>query len=133
MVAAMARQCRVLVIDDEQDTAQTFAYILAGMGHEATFLTDPHTVLARVAEIKPHIVFMDINMPGLDGWEVAKMIRRQHPQDGETLKLVAITGQAGDSAQAKSRMAGFDAHLRKPVSPDLAEAVVRQFFGGPFG
>ena len=132
MVATMARQCRVLVVDDEPDTAQTFAYILASMGHETTFLTDPRTVLARVAEIKPHIVFMDINMPGLNGWEVAKMIRRQHPQDGETLKLVAITGQTGEGAQVKSRMAGFDAHLLKPVSPDLAEAVVRQFFGGPF-
>ena len=125
------KACRVLVVDDEQDTAQTFAYLLVGMGHEATFLTDPHAVLTRIAQINPHIVFLDINMPGLNGWEVAKMIRKNHPPDGEGLKLVAITGQADEAAYAKSRKAGFDAHLLKPISVDLARAIVRQFFGGP--
>jgi CheY-like chemotaxis protein len=123
-------RCRVLVVDDEQDTAQTFAYLLVGMGHEATFLTDPQKVIEKIAQLKPHIVFLDINMPGLNGWEVAKLIRKDYPNDGEALKLVAVTGQTEQTAHEKSRKAGFDAHLLKPVSPDLAEAVVRQFFGG---
>ena len=129
LVDVATNPCRVLVVDDEQDTAQTFAYLLVGMGHEATFLTDPHKVLEKIAHVKPHIVFLDISMPGLNGWEVAKIIRREHPQEGETLTLVAITGHTGEDAHAKSRKAGFDAHLLKPVSMDLAEAVIKQFFG----
>jgi CheY-like chemotaxis protein len=120
-------KCRVLVVDDDQDTARSFAYLLVGVGHEATFLTDPHEVPAAVARVNPHIIFLDINMPGLNGWEVAKMIRKQHRQD-EGLRLVAITGHADETAPVKSRKAGFDAHVLKPVSVDLVEAIIRQFF-----
>jgi CheY-like chemotaxis protein len=122
------RACRVLVVDDDRDTAQTFAYLFVGMGHEATFLTDPGLVPETVERMKPDIIFLDIGMPTMNGWEVAKMLRKRYPHDG-SLKLVAITGHADEDAMAKSRMAGFDAHLPKPVSPPLAEAIIKQFFG----
>lgn len=121
-------RCRVLVVDDDQDTAQTFAYLFVGMGHEATFLTDPLQVVDVVKRIKPHIIFLDIGMPGLNGWEVAKMIRRHYPPDRDGVKLIAITGHADETARVKSRQAGFDAHLPKPVSMDLAEAIIQLFF-----
>lgn len=122
------RPCRVLVVDDDKDAAQTFAYLFVSMGHEATFLTDPRQVAETVERMKPDIVFLDIGMPALNGWEVATMLRKKYPYDG-SLKLIAITGHADEAATAKSRMAGFDAHLPKPVSPQLAEAIMRQFFG----
>lgn len=119
------RPRRVLVVDDDQDTAQTFAYLLVGMGHEATFLTEPRLVLETVDRLKPHIVFLDIGMPGLNGWEIATMVRKKYPYDG--LYLVAISGQAADEkAHIKSRKAGFDAHVTKPVAIDLVESIIKQ-------
>ena len=117
--------CRILVVDDDQDTAQTFAYLLVGMGHEATFLTDSRQVVDTVNRIRPHMIFLDIGMPGLNGWEVARLLRKHYPPDS-SLRLVAITGHADDTAPIKSRQAGFDAHLRKPLAIDLVEAIIRQ-------
>ena len=117
--------CRILVVDDDQDTAQTFAYLLVGMGHEATFLTDSRQVVDTVNRIRPHMIFLDIGMPGLNGWEVARLLRKQYPPDS-SLRLVAITGHAEESAHIRSRQAGFDAHVRKPLAIDLVEAIIRQ-------
>ena len=115
---------RVLVVDDDRDTAETLAYLLKGMGHEATFLTEPSLVAETVDRIKPHIVFLDIGMPGVNGWELAAMIRKKYPYD--RLHLVAVTGQRDDKARAKSRQAGFDAHVTKPVAIDLVESIIKQ-------
>lgn len=117
--------CRILVVDDDQDTAQTFAYLLVGMGHEAIFVTDSSQVVATVNRIKPHMIFLDIGMPGLNGYEVAKLLRKEYPPDS-SLRLVAITGQSDEKAHIKSRQAGFDAHVKKPVAIDLVEAIIRQ-------
>ncbi len=119
------KSCRVLVVDDDHDTAQTLAYLLVGMGHEASFLTDPHQVADTVDRVKPHVILLDIGMPGLDGWEVAKRLRKQYPPDSP-LRLVAITGRTDEHAHIKSRQAGFDAHLKKPVAVDLVEAIIKQ-------
>jgi CheY-like chemotaxis protein len=120
--------CRIVVVDDDKDTAQTLAYLIVGMGHEATFLTNPLQVVDTVNRIRPHIVLLDIGMPGLNGWEVAKLLRRHYPPESE-LRLVAITGHGDEAAHIKSRQAGFDAHVRKPVAVDLVEAIIRQFAG----
>jgi CheY-like chemotaxis protein len=64
-------------------------------------------------------------MPGLNGWEVARLVRKQYPP-GSTLRLVAITGRSDENAHVKSRQAGFDAHVNKPVAIDLVEAILKQ-------
>jgi CheY-like chemotaxis protein len=125
MVNMATTRCRVLVVDDDKDTAQSFAYLLVGMGHEATFLTDPREVLETTQRMRPHLVFLDIGMPDLDGWEVARLLRKLYPQD-DTLRLIAISGRGDDEARRKSRQAGFDAHVVKPVEVELVEAIVRQ-------
>jgi len=119
------RPCRVLVIDDDQDTAQTLAYLLVGMGHEATFLTDPSQALETARRTRPHIIFLDLGMPGMNGWDVAKMLRKEYPVDGR-LCLVAVSGHSDQDARVKSRQAGFDAHVVKPVAVDLVEAIIKQ-------
>ena len=119
------KPCRVLVVDDDKDVAQTFAYLLVCLGHEATFLTDPHQVFETVDRVKPHIVFLDIAMPGMDGWEVAKRLRRHSVADG-ALRLVAVSGSAEPGAHIKSRQAGFDAHVAKPVEAPLLESIINQ-------
>lgn len=96
------------------------------MGHEATFVTDPQKVLEMTDRIKPHIVFLDLGMPGMDGWEVAKRLRQQYPQEDGTLQIVAVSGHGDDRARIKSRKAGFDAHVLKPVDIELVEVIIRQ-------
>jgi len=120
------RSRKVLVVDDDEDTARTFAFLLISMGHQATFLTDPHAVVEAVNLAKPHIVFLDLGMPGLDGWEVAKRLRQQYPQEDGTLQIVAVSGHGEDQARIKSRKAGFDAHVLKPVDIDLVEVIMKQ-------
>jgi CheY-like chemotaxis protein len=117
---------RILVVDDHEDTAQSFAALLRALGHEVEAVTDPARVEARVAEVEPHIVFLDIGMPKLNGWQVAERLRARYPQ--EALKLVAITAYGEAHDRARSRRAGFDAHLVKPASVDLVESILTQFF-----
>jgi CheY-like chemotaxis protein len=124
-----ASRCRVLVVDDDRDSAQTFAYLLAGMGHETRYLTDPGRVLRTVARFKPQIVFLDIGMPGISGWELAEALRRQYAYDA--LRLVALTARGEDQDRVRSRQAGFDAHILKPVSMDLVESIIEQLFPKP--
>ena len=116
----------MLVVDDDKDSAQTFAYLLAGMGHEARHLTDPAKVLRTVARFKPHIVFLDIAMPGITGWELAAALRKQYSYD--SLRLVALTALGEEADRIRSRQAGFDAHILKPVSMDLIESIIDQLF-----
>lgn len=118
----------MLVVDDDTDTAQTFASLLTEMGHEATFLTDPLAVMEATKRVKPHLVFLDIGMPGMNGWELASLLRKHYPQH-EALRLVALTGQADDEARIKSRKAGFDAHVTKPIEPRLVESILKQLGG----
>ena len=121
-----AQDCRVLVVDDDADSAQTFAYLLAGMGHQARHLTDPHKVMRTAERFKPHIVFLDIGMPGIDGWQLAAALRKQYSYDA--LRLVALTAYAEEADRIRSRQAGFDAHICKPVSMDLVESIIEQLF-----
>jgi CheY-like chemotaxis protein len=120
---------RILVLDDDRDTAQTFAELLKVMGHDATYLTDPAKIDDYIAVVQPHIAFLDLGMPREDGWKVAERLRTRYP--AEALKLVAITGHGSEEERAKSRRAGFDAHLLKPPSPDLVESILSQFFSRP--
>lgn len=124
-----APRCRVLVVDDDRDSAQTFAYLLAGMGHEARHLTDPARVLRTVARFKPQIVFLDLAMPGITGWELAEALREKYSYD--ELRLIALTAHGEEKDRVRSRQAGFDAHILKPVSMDLMESMIEQLFPRP--
>ena len=116
--------CRVLVVDDDQDTAQSFAVLLVSMGCEATFLTDPHQVVESATRTKPHIIFLDLGMPTMDGWQVARLLRQRFP-NGDGLRLVAISGRGDEDARIRSRKAGFDAHVTKPIAINLVEAIIK--------
>jgi len=117
---------RILVVDDHVDTAQSFAALLRALGHEVEAVTNSAHVEARVAELEPHIVFLDIGMPGIDGWEIARRLRERFQP--EVLRLVAMTAHGSADAHVQSRRAGFDAHLTKPADILLLESILRQFF-----
>jgi CheY-like chemotaxis protein/two-component sensor histidine kinase len=113
---------KVLVVDDNVTWAQSLAMLLTLEGHEAQVVHDGPTALKAVSE-KPHdVVFMDIGLPEMSGYDVARRIREQ-PTLGKIM-LVAITGYAEDEARKRSREAGFDYHLVKPVDPDSILALL---------
>jgi signal transduction histidine kinase len=110
-VAHMAR--RILIADDNNDALESLATLLQLSGHEVFTATNGGTALQSVERHLPEVVLLDIGMPLLDGYEVAKRIRAQ--PWGQRITLVALTGWGQDSDRRRSREAGFDSHLVKPL------------------
>jgi PAS domain S-box-containing protein len=106
---------RILVVDDNVDAAVTLALLLKSLGHETCVVHDGLQALRMAVEFRPDVVLLDIGMPGLDGYEVARRLRalkRERP-----LRIIAITGWGQEADRTRSREAGFDVHLVKPVDP----------------
>jgi signal transduction histidine kinase len=113
---------RILVVDDNEDAANTLAMILKLEGHEIDTAYSGAQALERVDEFAPDIVLLDIGLPGLDGLQVAKRIR-ENPRH-HAVRLIAITGYGKDADRARTRAAGFATHLVKPVDfVDLKRAI----------
>jgi signal transduction histidine kinase len=120
-----ARPCRALVVDDNRDSADTLAMMVELLGHEVRCLYDPHEVPAVVEEFAPDVVFLDVGMPGLSGYDLARVLRSA--DGGERLLLVAVTGWGQPEDRRRTRDAGFDRHLVKPA--DLA--AIREICAAP--
>jgi CheY-like chemotaxis protein len=108
---------RILVVDDNVDAAESFADLLKEMGHEVRTANDGKAALELNREWQAEVIFLDIGLPGMDGYEVARQIRVQNA----STRLVALTGYGHENARSLSLEAGFARHLVKP--PDI-EAVV---------
>ena len=121
--ALPAGACRVLVVDDNADAAQTLAELLDVLGFENRVAFDGTAGLREAEDFKPDLVLLDIGMPGLSGYEVARMLRAT--PWGQSMRLVALTGWGQVEDRQKSREAGFDRHLVKP----LDFAVLMQVLG----
>jgi PAS domain S-box-containing protein len=113
---------RVLVVDDNRDAADSLANLLGSLGAEVRIAYDGHAALAAVAEHPPHIVLLDLGMPGMDGFEVARRLA-DRPQRGE-FRLVALTGWGQQTDRERTRKAGFDDHLVKPLQLPLLRALL---------
>jgi len=118
--AAPAVRKRVLVVDDNRDAADTLAMMIEMLGHDVRRLYDPHAVIADVTAFRPQVVFLDVGMPGLSGYELAPKLRALPGFDD--LAIVAVTGWGQPEDRRRTREAGFDEHLVKP--PPL-EAIQR--------
>jgi CheY-like chemotaxis protein len=108
---------KVLVVDDSVDTADSLAMLLALDGYEVRTAHDGIEALAAARDFRPEVVLMDIGLPGADGYQVAESIRAD--QALHDVLLIAMTGYGQQEARSRSRAAGFDHHLVKPV--DLGE------------
>lgn len=115
--ASGAPAFRVLVVDDNVDAAESLAALLELQGHETRVAHDGNQALSDAHDFRPEIVFLDIGMPGKDGYEVARELRAK-PETQQAV-LVALTGWGAQDDRARSRNAGFDHHLTKPAG--LAE------------
>jgi signal transduction histidine kinase/DNA-binding response OmpR family regulator len=106
----------VLVVDDNQDVAESTAILLRVAGFDVHVALDGMAALAAVDKVTPHAVLLDIGLPGMDGYQVAARLR-ERPELAGTL-IVAVSGYGQDEHQVRSRMAGVDHHLVKPIDLD---------------
>ncbi len=117
-----AARCKVFVVDDNVDAAELLAEALETLGFSATAYHDGPSALAAVEADAPHAALLDIGMPGMDGYELAKALR-QRP-DGKSYFLVALTGFGQHRDRDKAIEAGFDVHMVKPVDLDQVARVL---------
>jgi PAS domain S-box-containing protein len=113
---------RVLVVDDNSDAALTLSLLLESLGHETCVAHDGAEALRLAPEFAPDVVFLDLGMPGLNGFEVARRMRRL--QRDRPLIIVAVTGWGQEADRKRSEEAGFDVHLVKPVDPETLVKVL---------
>jgi CheY-like chemotaxis protein len=104
---------RVLVVDDNRDAAQSLGLLLKLLGAEVRVVHDGPTALEEIPSYAPSVVLLDIGMPGMDGYEVARRIREQ--PEGQDLTLIALTGWGQEEDRRRTSQAGFDHHLLKPA------------------
>jgi signal transduction histidine kinase len=120
--AAPALPRRILVIEDHDDARDALQLLLTLQGHDVRTASDGATGLALILEAEPDVALIDVGLPGLDGYEVARQVRRMAAGNG--IRLVAVTGYGQPYDRTRAREAGFDLHLTKPVSPaDLNAAL----------
>ena len=114
------RPTRVLVVDDNQDTAETLAFLLAGAGYKVEARFDGPTALAAAEVFEPDVCVLDINMPGMNGYELAKELRARAPAKPPV--LATVTAYRDFDSIEKAQEAGFDLYFTKPAEPnELAE------------
>jgi signal transduction histidine kinase/response regulator RpfG family c-di-GMP phosphodiesterase len=116
------RRVRILVVDDNDAAADSLAMLLRLWGHEVHTVYDGTTALEAASTQRPELVFMDIGLPGMDGYEVARLLRQRW--DRNKMVLVAITGYGQEEDRRRAREAGFDLHMVKPVDPDQLQEVL---------
>jgi PAS domain S-box-containing protein len=113
---------RVLIVDDNRDSADTLAALLDAWGHEVRTSYDGPSAITAVAEFQPSVVLLDIGLPKMNGYEVAAQLRKL--ANGRSLTLVAFTGYGQDEDRRRVREAGFDYHLVKPLEPAALEKIL---------
>ena len=113
---AAANRRRVLIVDDNVDAAETLQMVVTTLGHEAETVHDGRAALDAARTKRPDLVLLDISMPGMDGFSVAREMRRDSGL--RDLRVVALTGFGQQDDRRRSREAGFDDHLVKPVSAE---------------
>jgi len=121
-VAPTHRRSRVLIVDDNRDSADTLAALLEAWGHEVRTLYDGPSAIAAAAEFRPRVVLLDIGLPKMNGYEVAAHLRKS--ADHRSMILVAFTGYGQDEDRRRVREAGFDHHLVKPLEPAVLEKIL---------
>jgi CheY-like chemotaxis protein len=115
---------RILVVDDVEAAATTLGRVLEAMGHETRIAHDGPRALAIAKEYHPDVILLDLGMPGMSGFVVARLLRAQTGLEGIT--LIAVTGHGRDEDRRQSLEAGFDHHLLKPVSAEHMRVLLDQ-------
>jgi len=107
---------RVRVVDDNRDSAESLGMVLQMLGAEVTLAHDGHSAIDAFGAGNSSVVLLDIGLPGMDGYEVARRLRARHPDRHPT--IVAVTGWGQEDDRRKAREAGIDHHIVKPADID---------------
>jgi CheY-like chemotaxis protein len=121
-VEPAAQSMRILVVDDNADAATLLTSYLSSLGHEVMTAYSGDEALLKFASQLPHLVLLDIGMPGMNGLELARRLRML--QGGSGTYIVAVTGWGKPEDELRSKEAGIDLHLVKPVEPSQLNAVL---------
>jgi two-component system CheB/CheR fusion protein len=113
---------RVLIVDDNRDATETLVDLVTLWGHDVQSALDGPSALRLVGEFRPDTVLMDISMPGMDGYEVARKVRSLPHLAG--VFLIAVTGYGQEQDRRRAKEAGFDYHLTKPVCLDSLHSLL---------
>jgi len=113
---------RVLIVEDNEDAGEMYRLLIELSGHEVLIAENGALGLEMLKSAHPDIALVDIGLPGMDGYEVARRFRAE--PNGDRVLLVALTGYASSTDRDRSRQAGFDLHLVKPVDPQTLRSLV---------
>jgi CheY-like chemotaxis protein len=122
--APAIRRRRILIVDDNEDAREGLHLLLSYAGHEVETSQDASGALDKLRTFQPEIALIDIGLPGVDGYALARMAR-QTPETRATC-LVAVTGYGRAEDRQKALAAGFDVHMTKPVDPDRLSAFLNE-------
>jgi CheY-like chemotaxis protein len=125
---AVSRGERVLLVDDNRDAAESLGEALEELGYLTEVVHDGAAALRVASDFRPAIALLDIGLPVMDGYELAGLLRTQLGPD--VPRIVAITGYGCDADRVRSEVAGFAAHLVKPIDLDQLESVLDTLIGG---
>ena len=120
---------RILVIDDNADAAESLAMLLTLAGHQTETARDCATALLVAQTFGPELVFMDIGLPGMDGYQVAGKLRSEGGL--ATARFIALTGHGSANDKLRSRQEGFVVHLQKPLDPRKLPEIVAAALAPP--
>ena len=115
---------RVLIVDDNADAAHSLSMLTELLGHSTDVALTGPEALEKLSSFKPDIIFLDIGLPGMSGFEVAQAIKRSHPHPPPF--VVALTGWGTEETKQKARESGFDEHLTKPVEIATVERILAE-------
>jgi CheY-like chemotaxis protein len=113
---------RVLLVDDDADSSEPLSLLLQAKGHQTRVANGGEDAIVAASAFQPQVVLLDLGLPGMDGYEVARRLRQQPL--GQAVVLVALTGWAGREVRDRAAEAGFDYHLVKPVNWEELESIV---------
>lgn len=123
----VAGTLQILVVDDNVDAASTLSLLLEVGGHQVATEHDASSALGRLHQERPDMLLLDIGLPDMDGYELARRVRALPGMDKAV--LVAVTGYGQSQDRDKAKAAGFDHHLTKPASMEQLQHVLRQVVG----
>ena len=112
---AATNRRRILIVDDNQDSAESLAILLTLKGSETHTASNGQEAVEAAARLRPDVILLDIGMPDMDGYEACRRIREQ--PGGDEVVIIALTGWGQDEGRRRSSEAGFNEHLIKPLNP----------------
>ena len=115
-------RCRqVLIVEDNVDQAQTLRVFLSMKGHQLEIAATGPAALEVARRFRPDVVLLDLGLPGLDGFEVARQLRQEY---GEAIRIIAVSAYASENDRRQSLEAGCELHLVKPADPRFIESLL---------